>query len=73
MGNGIAQKVHNDLVLSFLAVRRVIRALGYFQPFALIVFAILSGQGLQTSISAASYAPMREVFVGTLFAQTVFL
>jgi len=73
MDNGSAQKAHNDLVMSFLAVRRAIGGLGYFLPLALTAFAILSGQGLQTSISAAYYSPMREVFVGTLIAQAVFL
>jgi hypothetical protein len=73
MDNGHSQKAHNDLVLSFLAVRCAIGALGYFLPVALIIFAIASGQGLQTSLSAAYYSPMRDVFVGTLIAQAVFL
>ena len=73
MDDGSGQKAHNDLVLSFLAVRRAIGALGYFLPVALMVFAIASGQGLRTSISAYYYSPMREVFVGTLIAQAVFL
>jgi hypothetical protein len=71
--NGVTQKAHNDLVLSFLAVRRAIGALGYFLPVALILFAILSGSGLQTSISAAYYFPMREVFIGAMIDQDVFL
>lgn len=73
MKDGGAQKAQNDLVLSFLAVRRAIGGLGYFLPVALMVFAILSGRGLGTSISAYYYSPMRDVFVGTLIAQAVFL
>ncbi|MCF3972647.1 hypothetical protein [Paracoccus salsus] len=69
---GSSQKAHNDLVLSFLAVRRAIGALGYFLPAALIVYGLFTG-GILTSISAAYYSPMREIFVGTLIAQAVFL
>lgn len=67
------QKQHNELVLSFLAVRRCIGALGFFLPLALIVYALFSGEGLRLSISGYYYSPMREVFVGTLLAQAVFL
>ncbi|MTE00497.1 DUF998 domain-containing protein [Paracoccus sp. YIM 132242] len=70
--SGISQKAHNDLVLSFLAVRRAIGALGFFLPVALLAYGLASG-GILTSISAAYYTPMREVFVGTLIAQAVFL
>jgi len=69
---GISQKAHNDLVLSFLAVRRAIGTLGFFLPVALLAYGLLDGR-LLTSISAAYYTPMREVFVGTLIAQAVFL
>ncbi|MFC3167674.1 MULTISPECIES: hypothetical protein [Paracoccus] len=70
--HGIWQKSHNDLVLSFLAVRRAIGALGFFLPLALLAYGLSSG-GILTSISSAYYTPMREVFVGTLIAQAVFL
>lgn len=70
---GIAQKSRNDLVLSFLAVRRAIGALGFFLPFALIAYGLLSDGGIMRSMSAAYYTPMREVFVGSLIAQAVFL
>lgn len=71
--DGGAQKVRNELVLSFLSVRRAIGALGYFLPLALIAYAVLWPEPLRTSISAYYYSPMREVFVGTLIAQAVFL
>lgn len=70
--SGISQKAHNDLVLSFLAVRRAIGALGFFLPIALLAYGLYDGE-LMTSISAAYHSPMREVFVGTLIAQAVFL
>lgn len=70
--SGISQKAHNDLVLSFLAVRRAIGALGFFLPVALLVYGLSAGD-LLPSISAAYYTPMREIFVGTLIAQAVFL
>lgn len=69
---GIAQKAHNDLVLSFLAVRRAIGALGFFLPLALLAYGLASGNMLP-SLSAAYYSPLREIFVGTLIAQAVFL
>lgn len=69
---GIWQKSHNDLVLSFLAVRRAIGLLGFFLPLALLVYGLGRGEMLP-SLSAAYYSPMREVFVGTLIAQAVFL
>lgn len=70
--SGISQKAHNDLVLSFLAVRRAIGALGFFLPLALLAYGLAAGE-LLPSISSAYYSPMREVFVGTLIAQAVFL
>ncbi|WEF24023.1 hypothetical protein [Paracoccus sp. S3-43] len=70
--HGIRQKSHNDLVLSFLAVRRAIGALGFFLPLALLAYGLAVGE-LLPSISSAYYSPMREVFVGSLIAQAVFL
>lgn len=70
---GLIQKSANDLVLSFLSVRRAIGALGFFLPLALLAASIFEPGGLRTSISAYYYSPMREIFVGTLIAQAVFL
>ncbi|MBK4216264.1 hypothetical protein JJJ17_10035 [Paracoccus caeni] len=69
---GLSQKAHNDLVLSFLSVRRAIGVLGFFLPLALIAFALVTGQFLP-SISDAFFTPMRDIFVGTMMAQAVFL
>ena len=71
--SGQQQKAENDLVLSFLSVRRAIGVLGFFLPLALIAYALLSAEGILGSISAYYYTPMREVLVGTLCAQAVFL
>lgn len=65
-------KDKNHLLLSFLAVRRAIGALGYFLPIALALYGLMAG-GILTSLSAYYYTPMREVFVGSLIAQAVFL
>ena len=73
MADGAAQKAHNDLVLSFLSVRRAIGALGFFLPGALLAAAPFLDGGLRDSISGFYYSPMREVFVGTMCAQAVFL
>lgn len=70
--SGAQQKTHNDLVLSFLSVRRAIGVLGYFLPLVLAAYGLLTG-GILPSMSAYFYSPMREVFVGTLCAQAVFL
>ncbi|MBU3028654.1 hypothetical protein [Paracoccus marinaquae] len=70
---GIRQKAENDLVLSFLAVRRAIGTLGYFLPLALLAYGLFAPGGVPLSMSVAYYSPMREVFVGTLCAQAVFL
>ena len=72
-GDGIRQKAQNELVLSFLSVRRAIGALGFFLPLALLAASLVELGGLRTSLSAYYYSPMREVFVGTLIAQAVFL
>lgn len=71
--HGATQKAGNELVLSFLSVRRAIGALGFFLPLALLTASLFEAGGLRTSLSAYYYSPMREVFVGTLIAQAVFL
>ncbi|MBB1497855.1 DUF998 domain-containing protein [Paracoccus sp. MC1862] len=71
--HGYAERSDNDLVLSFLRVRRAIGLLGYFLPTVLVLWSVIFGQGLRPSISAYYYSPMREVLVGTLCAIAVFL
>lgn len=71
--HGTEEKARNQLVLSFLSVRQAIGLLGFFLPLALIAFAILWPEPLRSSISAYFHSPMRDIFVGTLIAQAVFL
>ncbi|MBA4491065.1 hypothetical protein [Paracoccus sp. S1E-3] len=71
--SGQQQKADNDLVLSFLSVRRAIGALGFFLPLALLAYGLLWSAEILPSISAYYYSPMREVLVGSLCAQAVFL
>lgn len=70
---GAAQRAENDLVLSFLRVRRAIGILGYFLPVALLVYAATLAGELRPTMSDYYYSPMREIFVGTLSATAVFL
>lgn len=70
---GRMERAENDLVLSFLRVRRAIGILGYFLPPALFGYSLIWGNGLLPSISAYYYSPMREILVGTLSAIAVFL
>lgn len=71
--SGAVQRADNDLVLSFLRVRRAIGLLGFFLPAALVAYSIGFGTGLMPTISDYYYSPMREIFVGTLSAIAVFL
>lgn len=69
----MASPVSNE-VLSVLGVRRAIGIIGIALPFVLALgAALIDGLGLQSSISAYYYTVMRNVFVGSLCAQGVFL
>lgn len=70
---GRMERSDNDLVLSFLRVRRAIGILGYFLPTALLIYSFVFRHPLLPSISAYYYSPMREIVVGTLCATAVFL
>ncbi|WP_134725106.1 DUF998 domain-containing protein [Paracoccus luteus] len=71
--SGAEQRADNDLVLSFLRVRRAIGVLGFFLPTALVLYSLTLGSGLLPTISDYYYSPMREVLVGSLCAIAVFL
>ncbi|MDO5620815.1 MAG: hypothetical protein Q4G24_05030 [Paracoccus sp. (in: a-proteobacteria)] len=71
--SGAGQRAQNHLVLSYLTLRRAIGQLGLFLPAALLAYAGVFGGGLLPTISDYYYSPMREVFVGTLCALSVFL
>jgi hypothetical protein len=64
----------DPIVVGFLTLRRVIGLLGFALPFVLVFGGFWSlGPHIQESISAYYYTPMRNVFVGTLFAIGVFM
>ncbi len=67
------QKNDNGLILSYTALQQLLGYLGLGLPVGLILFALLSGAGLQPSISDFYYTPMGDVLVGTLCAIGVFL
>lgn len=66
------QESQNQLVLSFLSVRRALGGLGFFLPLSILIWSVLSGEGLLASISDYFYSPMQQIFVGTLCAIAVF-
>ena len=59
--SGAIQRADNDLVLSFLRVRRAIGLLGFFLPAALIAYGLAFGGGILPSMSDYYYSPMREI------------
>ncbi len=71
---GMSQKDKNELVTSFLAVRRFIGFIGLALPVLLILYTFLAeSSGPKDSISAYFYSGGREILVGSLFAIGVFL
>jgi len=66
------QKIGNDLVLSFMALRQFLGYLGLLLPVSLLIYATASGRGLEPSISDFYYSPMGDVLVGILSAIGVF-
>ncbi len=71
----MSKQIPNDsLVLSYLGLRKAIGVIGITLPFVLAIGKIiLTGPGIQSSISAYYYTIMRDVFVGMLCANAVFL
>jgi magnesium-transporting ATPase (P-type) len=69
------QEKENNLVLSYLALRRAVGFLGISLPIILIIGAILFGacKGFQNSISDYHNTNMRDIFVGILCAIAFFL
>lgn len=64
----------DDLVISYLTLRRTLGVLGISLPFVLAVGAmIIFGTGLQQSISDYYHTGMRDVFVGIIIAIGLFL
>ena len=70
---GPVAESQNDLVLSFLAIRRMLGFLGLFLPLSLLATAIFTDEPMHPSISEFYHGQARELFVGTLCAIGVFL
>jgi hypothetical protein len=67
--------VANDrpLVMSYLQMRTFVGAIGILLPFVLMIGNAVIGHTLQPSLSGYYYTPMRNVFVGALWALGIFL
>ena len=64
----------NDLVVSYLALRRLIGILGIGLPIAILLYFRFShAQDLEASISAYYHTTFRDIFVGVLCAVGVFM
>jgi hypothetical protein len=66
---------NNDLVLSYLYLRRIVGILGFAFPIVLALGAVIFGdcKGFQDSISDYHNVNMRDVFVGLFSAISLFL
>ncbi len=75
MDNTPQKEDNNDLVVSYLYLRRIVGILGFAFPIVLAVGAVLLGdcKGFQDSISDYHNVNMRDVFVGLFSAISLFL
>lgn len=70
----MSERPDDELVISYLALRKFIGILGLAFPLILILGSrVFFHQGLQPSLSDYYHTGMRDVFVGTLWAIGVFL
>ena len=63
----------NELVISYLLLRKTVGWIGMLLPFVLIVGNVAMSASRPDSMSGYYYTPMRNVFVGALCALGVFL
>ncbi len=70
-GGSIARP--NDTWLSYLLLRKAVGGIGVALPFVLLIGNQLMRHGVQASMSGYYYTPMRNIFVGALWALGVFL
>jgi hypothetical protein len=61
------------LVMSYLLMRKFVGAIGVLLPFVLMIGNAIIGRTLEPSMSGYYYTPMRNVFVGALWALGIFL
>jgi hypothetical protein len=63
----------NELVISYLVLRKLVGWIGMLLPFALMIGNAAMNAARPDSMSGYYYTPMRNVFVGALCALGVFL
>lgn len=63
----------NELVISYLMLRKLVGWIGLLLPFALLIGAAAMSASRPDSMSGYYYTPMRNTFVGALCALGVFL
>jgi hypothetical protein len=63
----------NELVISYLTLRKLVGWIGLLLPFVLLIGAAAMSASRPDSMSGYYYTPMRNVFVGALCALGVFL
>jgi amino acid transporter len=73
MESGRQQEADNDLVQSFLSVRRALGFIGALLPLTLIWYGALWDRGLQPSISGFYHTSAGDLLVGAMVAIAVFL
>jgi hypothetical protein len=70
----IATQPNDSMVLSYLALRKAVGAIGILLPFVLVAgHCFEAGLKIEASISAYYWTNMHDVFVGSLCAIAVFL
>ena len=70
---GAEQAVSHEMVMSYVLMRVFVGAIGIVLPWLLIVGNWAAGYGFQPSMSGYYYTPMRNFFVGALWALGTFL
>lgn len=63
----------NELVISYLLLRKTVGWIGMLLPFVLIIGNVVMSASRPDSMSGYYYTPMRNIFVGALCALGVFL
>lgn len=69
----MSETTQEELVLSYMRVRRALGYLGLLFPLLLILGGYLAESAILPSVSDYYHSTMRDIFVGSLFAIGVFL
>lgn len=73
MGGEPQPSSHQQLGRTFITQQRVIGLLSFFLPVFLASWSVLNGTPIRGSLSEYYYTPVRDIFVGTLAALSLFL